>query len=198
MGKRAGRPSPAQEEISALCVELAREGHRVVRLKSGDPMLFGRAGEEIAAGRAAGIEVEVVPGITAAQGAAASLACSLTHRDHARRVQYVTGQDRTGGLPEGLDWRALADPFATTIVYMGRRTFPALARRAIGLGLPPATPLVAIVNATRANEHVRHSSVGELACSDLAGLPEGLTLFLYGDALGASQGQALAAAQRVA
>jgi uroporphyrin-III C-methyltransferase/precorrin-2 dehydrogenase/sirohydrochlorin ferrochelatase len=168
-----------------LIVALVVEGHRVVRLKGSDPMLFARAGEEIAAARAHGIAVEVVPGVTAAQGAAASLLCSLTHRDHARRVQFVTGQDRTGGLPEGLTWRALADPGATTVVYMGRRTLPALARRVLALGLPPGTPLAVVVNATRGGEETIVSTVGRLAAdpSALADLPEGPALVLYGAVL---------------
>ena len=99
-------------------VGLANAGRRVVRLKGGDPMIFGRAGEEIAACRKAGIAVEVVPGITAAQGAASRLGVSLTHRKQARRVQYVTGHGIDGALPHDLDWPSLADPEATTVVYM--------------------------------------------------------------------------------
>ena len=100
----------------------------MVRLKGGDPMIFGRAGEEIAACRAANIPVEVVPGISAAQGAASRLLVSLTHRAQARRVQYVTGHDRDGKLPADIDWRSLADPAATTIVYMPKKTLRAVER----------------------------------------------------------------------
>ena len=99
----------------------------MVRLKGGDPMIFSRGGEEIEACRSAGIAVEVVPGITAAQGAASRLKVSLTHRDHARRVQFVTGHDKDGKLPADIDWRSLADPKATTVVYMPTRTFAAFA-----------------------------------------------------------------------
>ena len=185
VGRRAGRPSCGQDEICALIVALVGEGHRVVRLKGSDPMLFARAGEEIAAARAHGIAVEVVPGVTAAQGAAASLLCSLTHRDHARRVQFVTGQDGTGGLPDGLDWRALADPGATTVVYMPRRTLPALARRILAFALPADTPLAVVVDATRGEEETMVSTAGRLAANPkaLAGLKEGPTLVLYGAAL---------------
>lgn len=208
VGERDGGPSCRQEsccrqgsccqdEIGALAVSLAGEGHRVVRLTGGDPMQLGRAGEEIAAARAGGIEVEVVPGITAAQGAAASLACPLTHRDRARRVQYVTGRDREGGLLDGLDWRALADPRATTVVTMGRRTLPALARRTIGLGLPAETPLVAVVNATCADEQVIVTTMGEAARSALT-LPDGPTLILYGNALSEVGGQVRTAMRQVA
>ena len=96
VGKKGHGPSCRQDDINALMVKLALEGRRVVRLKGGDPTVFGRAGEEIAACRAAGIAVEVVPGISAAQGAAAGLGVSLTHRDHARRLQFVTAHGRDG------------------------------------------------------------------------------------------------------
>ncbi len=99
----------------------------MVRLKAGDPMIFGRAGEEIAAAEARGIPVEVVPGISAAQGAAAALKLSLTHRDHARRLQYVTAHGRDGRLPRDLSWPALTDPAASTIVYMPGATWHELA-----------------------------------------------------------------------
>ena len=136
-------------------IKLAKSGKRVVRLKGGDPMIFGRAGEEIAACRAASIPVEVVPGISAAQGAASRLLVSLTHRAQARRVQYVTGHDRDGKLPDDIDWRSLADPAATTIVYMPKKTLrAALQRAAIAQGLDPATPAVAVANATRPDETI--------------------------------------------
>src|SRR4029453_12562524 len=114
---------------NGLLVALATQGLKVVRLKGGDPMIFGRAGEEIAALAGAGIPVEVVPGVTAASGAAASLKTSLTHRDAARRLQFVTCHARNGQLPDDLDWRALADPAATTAVYMGVKTLPAFTAR---------------------------------------------------------------------
>src|SRR6476620_11550980 len=107
VGKTGYGPSCRQDEINAMMISLARSGKRVVRLKGGDPMIFGRAGEEIAACRAAGAAIKIVPGITAAQGAASRLGVSLTHRAEARRVQYVTGHDRDGKLPEDIDWQAL-------------------------------------------------------------------------------------------
>ena len=131
VGKTGYGPSCRQDEINSLMIALARAGKRVVRLKGGDPMIFGRAGEEIAACRAAGIAVEVVPGITAAQGAAARLTVSLTQRRDARRLQYVTGHGENGRLPEDTDWKSLADPAATTVVYMPKKTIAELAARAI-------------------------------------------------------------------
>src|SRR5262252_7617597 len=104
VGKTGHGPSCRQDEINAMMIRLAKAGKRVVRLKGGDPMIFGRAGEEIAACRAARIPVEVVPGITAAQGAAARLGISLTQRLSARRVQYITGHAANGHLPDDIDW----------------------------------------------------------------------------------------------
>jgi uroporphyrin-III C-methyltransferase/precorrin-2 dehydrogenase/sirohydrochlorin ferrochelatase len=181
-GKRGRGPSCRQEDINALVIRLAREGKRVVRLKSGDPMIFGRAGEEIAAARAAGIPVEVVPGISAAQGAASALGLSLTHRDHARRLQYVTAHGRDGRLPKDLSWPALADPAASTVVYMAGGTWLDMAAALLAHGLDPATPAVAVVNATRADQQVVSATVASLGVR-LAGQSwSGPLLILYGGA----------------
>jgi uroporphyrin-III C-methyltransferase/precorrin-2 dehydrogenase/sirohydrochlorin ferrochelatase len=166
VGKTGHGPSCKQEEINALMVTLAKAGKRVVRLKGGDPMIFGRATEEIAACRAAGIPVEVVPGISAAQGAASRLGVSLTHRERARRVQYVTGHGSDGRLPADIDWTSIADPVATTIVYMPAKTLAAFAAAAIASGLDAATPAVAVINATRPDETV--------VCATIADLPQRL------------------------
>ena len=152
VGKRGRRESCRQEDINALMLSLARQGREVVRLKSGDPMIFGRAGEEIAALREAGIAVEIVPGITAALGVAARLGVSLTHRDKAHSVRFVTGHGRNGELPADLDWRGLADPATTLVVYMGGRTAPTIAARLIAEGLPRSTPVVVTENATQQTE----------------------------------------------
>jgi uroporphyrin-III C-methyltransferase/precorrin-2 dehydrogenase/sirohydrochlorin ferrochelatase len=163
VGKTGHGPACKQSEINTLMIKLATSGKRVVRLKGGDPMMFGRAGEEIAACRAANIAVEVVPGISAAQGAASRLLVSLTHRAQARRVQYVTGHDRDGKLPGDIDWRSLADPAATTIVYMPKKTLRLLGERAILHGLDPSTPAVAIANATRPDETIVAATIATLA-----------------------------------
>ncbi|WP_293428005.1 siroheme synthase CysG [Phreatobacter sp.] len=186
-GKRGRGPSCRQEDINALVVRLAREGRRVVRLKSGDPMIFGRAGEEIAAAEAAGIPVEVVPGISAAQGAAAALGLSLTHRDHARRLQYVTAHGRDGRLPRDLCWTALADPAASTVVYMAGGTWLDMAARLLGEGLDPQTPAVAVVNATRADQAVIASTVATLGQELASAQWSGPLLILYGSAFAASK-----------
>jgi uroporphyrin-III C-methyltransferase/precorrin-2 dehydrogenase/sirohydrochlorin ferrochelatase len=134
----------------------------VVRLKGGDPMIFGRAGEEIAACRAAGIPIEIVPGITAAQGAAARLQVPLTHRGQARRVQYITGHSANGVLPNDIDWTGLADPATTTAVYMPVGTLARLVAEAIAHGLDPATPSVAVARATRPDQQVMAAPIAEL------------------------------------
>jgi uroporphyrin-III C-methyltransferase/precorrin-2 dehydrogenase/sirohydrochlorin ferrochelatase len=123
-----------------------------VRLKGGDPLIFGRASEEIEACRAAGVPVSIVPGISAAQGAAASLCISLTERKKARRIQFVTGHGADGRLPQDIDWGAMADRKASTVLYMPRKTLAEFARKAMAKGLDPATPAVAIANATRPDE----------------------------------------------
>jgi uroporphyrin-III C-methyltransferase/precorrin-2 dehydrogenase/sirohydrochlorin ferrochelatase len=162
VGKTGFGPSCKQEDINELMVGLARQGKRVVRLKGGDPLIFARAGEEIEACRAANIAVEVVPGITAAQGAAATLGLPLTDRGHARRLQYVTGHAKDGELPDDFDWRSLADPAATTAIYMPARTLAALVKKATAKGLNPGTPALAIARATRPDQTVVTAPIGEL------------------------------------
>jgi uroporphyrin-III C-methyltransferase/precorrin-2 dehydrogenase/sirohydrochlorin ferrochelatase len=152
VGKTGHGPSCKQSDINRLMVSLAKSGKHVVRLKGGDPMIFGRTGEEIAACREAGLAVEVVPGITAAQGAASRLGVSLTHRNDARRVQYVTGHAADGRLPRDLDWTSLADPAATTVIYMPLKTINEFASAAVAAGLDPKTPAVAMFRATRPDE----------------------------------------------
>ena len=168
VGKTGYAASCRQDEINALMVALAKTGKRVVRLKGGDPLIFGRAGEEIAACRAAGISVEVVPGITAAQGAAARMAVPLTQRRDVRRLQYITGHAENGGLPDNLDWASLADPGATTVVYMPNRTIGALTARAVAEGLPPDMPAVAVANATRPEQTTIQGTVADIAAKLVA------------------------------
>ena len=140
VGKRAGRASPKQDHVSRVLVEYAQAGLRVVRLKSGDSGMFGRLEEEIIALQSAGIRFEIVPGVTSASAAAAAAGIPLTRRLTARRVQFITGADVTGALPADVNMTALADPMATTVVYMGKRTFAGLAKRLIEHGLPGDTP----------------------------------------------------------
>lgn len=176
VGKRAGRPSPKQDHVSQLLVEYAQTGARVVRLKSGDSGMFGRLEEEIEALRVAGISYEIIPGVTSASAAAAAAGIPLTRRLSARRVQFITGADVTGDLPQGLNWAALADPTATTVVFMGKRTFPALAAQLIQHGLPPETPALLAQAVGHPEQRLTRATITELAAiltehrSDLAGL----------------------------
>jgi len=186
VGKQGYGPAVKQDDINAMLVALAGQGKHVVRLKGGDPGIFGRAGEEIDACRRAGIPVAIVPGISAAQGAAASLGLSLTHRDHARRLQFVTGHARDGKLPQDLDWTALSDPAATTALYMARATLSLFREKALAAGLDPQTPAVAILGATTSAEARVAGPIVELP-ERLSDLPSrGPVLVLIGHAMAAA------------
>jgi uroporphyrin-III C-methyltransferase/precorrin-2 dehydrogenase/sirohydrochlorin ferrochelatase len=162
VGKRGYAPSVRQEEITALLVDLARAGKNVVRLKGGDPLIFGRANEEIAALRTAGFDIEIVPGVTAACAGAAALGASLTSRETARRVQFITAHSKDGEFPENFDWGALADRRATTAVYMGNRTLPALSRRLLEEGMEHDTPAFLIERASTPQERIIRGTIADL------------------------------------
>lgn len=180
VGKTGHGPSCKQSDINTLMVKLARAGKRVVRLKGGDPLIFGRASEELAACREAGIPVEIVPGISAAQGAAAALGLSLTERRHARRLQFLSGHGEDGQLPADINWSALADPTATTVLYMPRGTLASLAARAIEAGLDPQTPAMAITNATRPDQAEITTTIAQLPAKVSEAALRGPTLVVIG------------------
>jgi uroporphyrin-III C-methyltransferase len=180
VGKRAGRPSPRQDHVSRLLVEYALTGARVVRLKSGDPGIFGRLEEELAALRGAGIPHEIVPGVPSACAAAAAAGMPLTRRTTAQRVQFVTGHDAAGALPPGIDIGALADPTATTVVFMGKRTFPALAEALIANGLPPTTPALLAESVSLPDQRLRRTTVADLARELAAEVGPATALIVYG------------------
>lgn len=163
VGKRAGRASPKQDHVSRLLVDYALTGAHVVRLKSGDSGIFGRLEEELTAVRAAGIPCEIIPGVTSASAAAAAAGIPLTRRIHAQRVQFITAADTSGNLPPGLNMAALADPGATTVIYMGKRTFPALAETLIAHGLPPDTPALLAEAVSTPEQVLVRSTVAALA-----------------------------------
>jgi uroporphyrin-III C-methyltransferase / precorrin-2 dehydrogenase / sirohydrochlorin ferrochelatase len=163
VGKRGKRESCSQADINALMIKLAKRGKHVVRLKSGDPMIFGRTGEEIAVLSAHGIIVDVVPGITAALAAAANLGVSLTHRDHAHSVRFVTGHARNGELPSDIDWRGLADPSTTLVFYMGGQTAPSIAGRLVAAGLSASTPFVVATGVSRKEETRWHGGLLQMS-----------------------------------
>jgi len=179
VGKRAGRISPKQDQVSRLLVDYARSGAKVVRLKSGDSGLFGRLEEEIDACRAAGIGFEIVPGVTSASAAAAAAGIPLTRRFTARRVQFVTGHDVAGGLPEDLNLQALADPLATTVIFMGKRTFAALSLKLIAAGLPQDTPALLAESVSTPDQRLTRATVATLGAA-LADAHDGPALILIG------------------
>ena len=162
VGKRAARESCRQEDINALMVQFARAGKHVVRLKSGDVSVFGRAGEELAELEREGIAAAIVPGITSASALAAAFGVSLTHRDRASQVRFVTGHSKKGGLPEEVDWAALADDHATTIFYMGGRMAGKIAERLVAHGLAAETPVAVAANLTRPDETRAAGRLGDL------------------------------------
>lgn len=161
VGKRASRHTLPQSDINVLMVRLAGEGKRVLRLKGGDPFIFGRGGEEIAELADAGIDFEIVPGVTAAQGCAAYAGIPLTHRDHAQSVQFVTGHLKEGDLD--LDWPALTKPGQTVVFYMGRTALDLICRRLYEHGLPRDWPAAMVIDGATPYQRV--------VVSDLAGLP---------------------------
>lgn len=167
VGKRGGRQSCKQKDINDLMVRLAKQGKHVVRLKSGDPMIFGRAGEEIAELEAQHIAVSVVPGVTAATAMAAQLKTSLTHRSSAHSVRFVTGHTHDSALPSALDWKGLADDQTTLAFYMGGRAAHQIASRLLHEGMSGSTPVVAMAGLTRSNEQRLAMTLEELAATGL-------------------------------
>ncbi|MFI0395921.1 uroporphyrinogen-III C-methyltransferase [Paracoccus jiaweipingae] len=162
VGKTAGFHTVPQDQINALLVDLARAGHIVARLKGGDPLIFGRGSEEAEELAAAGIAYEYIPGITAAQGAAASTGVPLTHRGLATGVRYVTGH-RARDEALDLDWQSLANPDTTLVVYMGAANIGEISARLIAHGMPADIPVMAVSHATTRREDRRVSTLVRMA-----------------------------------
>lgn len=179
VGKQAGYHPVSQDEINALLVRLARSGRTVVRLKGGDPFIFGRGCEEALELERAAIPYEIVPGITAAQGCAASARIPLTHRGLATGVHYVTGH-RRGDQPLDLDWRRLADPATTLVVYMGRASVEEIAGQLIAHGLPTDTPAIAVCQGTTSSEQRLCTSLAALPAAIRSAAFDGPVLFIIG------------------
>ncbi|MCA0028691.1 MULTISPECIES: siroheme synthase CysG [unclassified Mesorhizobium] len=181
VGKRKGCHTKSQAEINALLVELGREGKRVVRLKSGDPLVFGRAGEEMAALRDAGIAYEVVPGVTAAFAAAADFELPLTLRGVSSSMVFTTGHDLKGNsLP---DWAKLAISGATVAVYMGRSVAAEVAGRLIEAGLSPDTAVAVVENASLGNRRRFHGTLADLPSLEARSDLSGPVMTIIGDAV---------------
>lgn len=153
-GKRGGKPSPTQPDISALLVRLAREGKRVLRLKGGDPFVFGRGGEEALALVAAGVPFRIVPGVTAATGGLGYAGIPVTHRDTNSAVTFVTGHTIGGAVPDGLDWPALAQGAPVLVFYMALKHIDEIAIRLIAGGRAPGEPVALIAHATTERQQV--------------------------------------------
>ena len=159
VAKSRARHTLPQDDINALLIREAKAGRDVVRLKGGDPLIFGRGGEEAEDARAAGVRVEIVPGISAANGAAAATHIALTHRDAASIVSFVAGQCK--GLSDQ-DWSGLAGKGRTLVIYMGVKTAPQIAEKLMADGLTPDVPLAVIENAARPEMRVVRGSLASL------------------------------------
>jgi uroporphyrin-III C-methyltransferase len=162
VGKRGGSKSTPQAFIERLMIQEARAGHDVVRLKGGDPFLFGRGGEESAHLRAAGIDVTVIPGITSGLAAPLAAGISVTHRESSPGVIFVTGHEKDGA-DERIDWRALASSGLTLVIYMGVARAQRIQQRLLEAGLSAATPVAAIASATLPEQKVRTATLATLA-----------------------------------
>lgn len=182
VGKRSGRHSKDQESINDLLLAAARAGRKVVRLKGGDPSIFGRSMEEIAHLRAHGADVRICPGITAASAASASLGLSLTLRGLARRLQFVTAHARKGEALD-LDWQALADPDATLAVYMGKAAAADVSSQLIAAGMAPDTPAIVVENASLPEERHLATRLDLLPLAVRTGIGDGPALLLIGRAM---------------
>jgi uroporphyrin-III C-methyltransferase len=183
VGKQPRRHPVPQDEINALLVRLARTGLTIVRLKGGDPFIFGRGGEEAEILAEAGIPFEVIPGITAAQGCAASAGIPLTHRGLATGVRYVTGHCREDA-PLDLNWAGLADAGTTLVLYMGVAQIRQIAARLIEYGMPADMPVLAIANGTQPDERRLTSTLIGIADSVTAERLENPVTFIIGEVAG--------------
>ena len=180
VGKRAHQASPKQQAVSRLLLDYAQQGGHIVRLKSGDGGLFGRLEEELIVLREAGIDYEIIPGVPSAFAAAAAAGIPLTRRLTARRIQFVTGHDASGQLPEDINLPALADPTATTVVFMGKRTFSQLQKQLQQLGLPPDTPALLAEAVSTPQQALKRTTIGALADQLETKISTSPALIVYG------------------
>jgi uroporphyrin-III C-methyltransferase len=159
-GKRGGKPSAKQRDISLHLVELARAGKRVLRLKGGDPFVFGRGGEEAQTLVQHGVPIRIIPGISAGIGGLAYAGIPVTHRDVNQSVTFVTGHDQTGDTPGSLDWRAIAQGSQFIVIYMGMKHIAQIAQRLMDAGRNPSEPVAFVTSATLDHQNVVESTLG--------------------------------------
>ena len=179
VGKRRGEHAVPQPDINRLLVDLARQGKRVLRLKGGDPFIFGRGGEEIESLAEAGIPFQIVPGVSAANGCAAYAGIPLTHRDHAHSVRFIAGHLRDGSVD--LDWASLVQPRETLVFYMGRVGLPQICERLIAHGADPCTPLALVQQGTTARQRVWVSTLRDMPSVLASAEIRGPTLTIVGN-----------------
>ncbi len=201
-GKRGGKPSARQPDISLRLIQLAREGRRVLRLKGGDPFVFGRGGEEALALVEAGVPFRIVPGITAGIGGLAYAGIPVTHRDCNHAVTFLTGHDAGGAVPDGLDWNAIAKGSPVIVIYMALKHIEPIAARLVAGGRAPAEPVAVVSKATGADQRVLESTLGGCAADVAASGIEPPAIVVVGevvrlraalDWLGALDGRVLTA-----
>lgn len=180
-GKRGGRPSPRQPDISARLVSLARAGRRVVRLKGGDPFVFGRGAEEALALAEAGVPFRVVPGISAGLGGLAHAGIPLTHRDTNSVVTFLTGHGAGGDVPGGIDWPAIAVSSPVLVIYMALKQLEAIRSRLLDAGRAPSEPVAVVSRATWADERVLETTLDGCAADVRAAAVEPPAIVVVGD-----------------
>ncbi|GBD47459.1 uroporphyrin-III C-methyltransferase [Methylopila sp. Yamaguchi] len=180
VGKRAGCPSPKQSEINARLIDAARAGKRVLRLKGGDPYVFGRGAEEAQGLVAAGVPFRVAPGVTAGVGGLAAAGIPVTHRDVNQSVTFLTAHDASGGLSARLDWAALSAGSPVLVVYMGFRLMRVIAEKLMEAGRPASEPAAIVAQATTPRQKVVRTTLGRLAAGEDAGGLEPPVLVVVG------------------
>ena len=166
-GKRGGKPSAKQRDISLRLIELAREGRRVLRLKGGDPFVFGRGGEEALALVAAGVPFRIVPGISAGIGGLAYAGIPVTHREVNSAVAFITGHDSSGLVPDAVDWESLSSGAPVLVIYMALKHIEPIVERLLAAGRAASEPVAVVSKATTAEQQVLESTLGKVA-ADIA------------------------------
>ncbi len=183
-GKRGGKPSAKQADISLRLIELSREGKRIVRLKGGDPFVFGRGGEEALALGAAGVPFRIVPGISAGIGGLAYAGIPITHREVNSAVTFVTGHDAAGRVPEALDWAAIAKGSPVIVLYMALKHMDLIAERLMAAGRSPQEPVAIVSRASLSSQRVVETNLSKAAADILRTGIDPPAIIVIGDVVG--------------